>query len=100
MLRHVEVGKRLGKRPWAGYTRVVRTAVVLAVMSLGLACELACSSTDSPSSGLNAPCTRSKDCSSSLVCAQGVCSEPDAGLVSEDGGADAASVGDASNDGG
>jgi hypothetical protein len=76
---------------------VVRTAFVLTVLSLGLGHEPGCGGADSPSSGLNAPCTRSKDCSSSLVCSEGVCTELDAGVVTPDGGRDATPIGDAAD---
>lgn len=79
---------------------MVRTIAVLAVMSLGLSREPGCGGADSPSSGLNAPCTRSKDCSAGLVCDQGVCTDPDGGNAPLDGGRDAKSTVDASNDGG
>jgi len=81
---------------------VVRTGLVVMsiAVSLGLARDPGCGGADSPSSGLNAPCTRTKDCSAGLVCAEGVCTEPDAGVVPLDGGHDATSTGDASNDGG
>ena len=79
---------------------MVRNAVVLTLLSLGLARELGCSSADAHAKGLNAPCTRSKDCRSDLVCDEGVCTDPDAGLAPVDGGPDATSTADASADGG
>lgn len=77
---------------------MVRTALVVMVMSLGLGRELGCSNADTLSGALNAPCTRSKDCGGSLVCSQGVCSTDDAGVAPE-GGPDAA-LEDAADDGG
>jgi hypothetical protein len=91
---------------------VVRNVAAFALISLGSLDALGalgarrdpgCGGTDSPSSGPNAPCTRSKDCSANLVCAEGVCSEPDSGATPPDsGGRDAApaSVGDAADDSG
>ena len=79
---------------------MVRNVLALAVMSLGLAREPACGGADSPSSALNAPCTRSKDCSAGLQCTEGVCSESDSGVILLDGGADAPSLVDGSKDGG
>lgn len=59
-----------------------------------------CGGADSPSSGPNAPCTRTKDCGGDLVCTEGVCTEPDAGIALPDSGRDATSGGDAAHDGG
>lgn len=67
---------------------------------LALARDPGCGGADSPSSALNAPCTRSKDCSAGLVCTEGVCAEPDGGAPRFDGATDATSTGDVSNDGG
>jgi len=61
---------------------------------LALAREPGCGGSDSPQSALNAPCTRSKDCSAGLVCTEGVCAEPDGGAAPSDAGPDT------SNDGG
>lgn len=55
-----------------------------------------CGGTESPSSGINAPCTRTKDCGRSLVCVEGVCTEPDA-VASE---RDASPSGSGPEDGG
>jgi len=81
---------------------VVRTGLVIISLTgiLALARDPGCGGADSPESALNAPCTRSKDCSAGLVCAEGVCAEPDGGVVRLDGGGDATSTLDASNDGG
>jgi hypothetical protein len=62
----------------------VKTAVVLVSVAVAwgaLARDPGCGGADSPSSGPNAPCTRSKDCSAGLVCEEGVCTERDAGAV-------------------
>ena len=67
---------------------------------LALARDPGCGGADSPQSALNAPCTRSKDCSGDLVCAEGVCVVPDAGIVPADGGRPDTSTADASDDGG
>jgi hypothetical protein len=92
---------------------VVRNVAAFALISLGSLDALSavgarrdpgCGGADSPSSGPNAPCTRSKDCGSGLVCAEGVCTEPDSGATppSDGGGRDAtpASGGDAADDSG
>ena len=68
---------------------MVRNVVAFGLVSLGalaLGRDPGCGGADSPSSGPNAPCTRSKDCSGGLVCAEGVCTEPDAGVAPPDGG--------------
>lgn len=72
----------------------------LAWGSIGLGRDPGCGGADSPSGGPNAPCTRSKDCGGNLVCAEGVCTEPDAGITLPDSGRDATSSGDAADDGG
>jgi hypothetical protein len=48
-----------------------------------------CASEDNVAVGLNAACTRTKDCQPGLTCSGGVCSLADAGA---DGGIDAASL--------
>jgi hypothetical protein len=84
---------------------VASFAVVFGVFGVGqgtfgISREPGCGGADSPSSGQNAPCTRSKDCSAGLTCAEGVCKELDSGStpIVPDGGRDADS--DASDDGG
>jgi hypothetical protein len=75
----------------------------IALGSLGLGGagrDPGCGGAESPASGVNAPCTRSKDCGGSLVCAEGVCTEPDSGTAPPDSGRDATSSGDAADDGG
>jgi hypothetical protein len=59
--------------------------------------EPGCGGAESPSSGPNAPCTRTKDCGGDLVCAEGVCTELDAGVALPDGGRDAPPSGDAAD---
>jgi hypothetical protein len=71
---------------------VVRRALVPIVLGLagGWAVGLspsACSSSDSSANGIEGPCTRSRDCQGALVCVDGICSEPDAGVASEGGDA-------------
>jgi hypothetical protein len=69
---------------------VVWRALVLAV-AVGLSLS-ACGANESSSvNGIEGPCTRSRDCQGGLVCVNGICSEPDAG-VSPEGGGDAAST--------
>lgn len=48
------------------------------VVMLGLLGSLGCDDVDHPEYGLNAPCTRSKDCRDELRCIDGVCADPDA----------------------
>jgi hypothetical protein len=76
---------------------VVRNAVAFALVSLsalglGGARDPGCGGSDSPESGPNAPCTRTKDCGGNLVCTEGVCTDPDSGTgsaVPDSGGRDA-----------
>jgi hypothetical protein len=82
---------------------VLRNVVAYGVVSLGalaLGRDPGCGGSDSPSSGVNAPCTRSKDCSGGLVCTEGVCTEPDSGALPTDAGVGSAPPGDAADDGG
>lgn len=79
---------------------MVRHVVAYGMISLGalaLGREPGCGGSESPSSGVNAPCTRSKDCTGGLLCTEGVCAEPDSGAAPVDAGADAR---DAADDGG
>lgn len=81
---------------------MLRSVVAIGLVSLGalsLAREPGCGGADLGSGGLNGPCTRSKDCATGLVCAEGVCTEPDAGLGGVDSGRDATLGGDAPDDG-
>jgi hypothetical protein len=67
---------------------MVRSAAVFAaVFFVGLARDPGCGADDKPS-GVNGPCTRSKDCNAGLECSEGVCTQPDGG-----------ETGDASRDG-
>ncbi len=68
--------------------------VLLLVVALG-ALRDPCG-TDSGALGVNAPCTRSKDCENGLSCVDGVCSPGDAGAP--EAGQDAGDA--ASSDGG
>jgi hypothetical protein len=52
-----------------------------------------CGGADEPNGSANAPCTRSRDCASGLICIEGVCTDPDAPDA-------AAAPRDASDDGG
>ncbi len=54
---------------------------------------LACSSEDSIAAGVNAACTRTKDCQAGLFCTGGVCTPSDGGT---EGGSDATGPVDAS----
>ena len=76
---------------------------VVSLAALALGRDPGCGGSESPSSGVNAPCTRSKDCSSGLVCTEGVCTEPDSGALpngATDAGTGTAPPGDAADDGG
>jgi hypothetical protein len=66
----------------------------LALLLLGLARDPSCGGVDTPPSGVNAPCTRDKDCQAGLVCASGVCASPNAASPA-DGGSDAEDAADA-----
>jgi len=86
---------------------VIRNAVVAIALAsfsaFGFGRDPGCGGADSPSSGPNAPCTRTKDCGGDLVCMEGVCTEPDSGAGTappDSGGRDATSSGDAADDGG
>jgi hypothetical protein len=82
---------------------VLRNVVAYGIISLGalaLGREPGCGGSESPSSGVNAPCTRSKDCNQGLLCTEGVCAEPDSGVTPADAGSDSASPRDAADDGG
>ncbi len=50
---------------------------------------LACASEDNVTVGLNAACTRTKDCQPGLACASGVCTPEDSG---SEGGSDGAAA--------
>jgi hypothetical protein len=76
--------------------RVLRHALVFGVAGLSLLSrDPGCGGgVDSEPSGVNAPCTRDKDCGDGLKCTDGVCTSPtphDAG--SESGAKDAAADG-------
>ncbi len=74
---------------------MIRHAAIAGVL-LGIAAhDPSCGSVDSSSKGLNAPCTRAKDCAAGLVCPSGVCVLPDAG---DEAGGDAAAAQDAAGD--
>jgi hypothetical protein len=80
---------------------VLRNVVAYGLLSVGalaLGRDPGCGGADSPSSGVNAPCTRTKDCTFGLVCTEGVCTEPDSGVVPSDAGI--APTRDAADDGG
>ena len=86
---------------------MIRNAVALAALTLGGlgsfgGREPGCGGTDSPSSGPNAPCTRTKDCGGNLVCREGVCTDADSGAVTAlpDGGGRDATLGGDAGDGG
>jgi hypothetical protein len=70
-------------------------AALLGLALLGLMRDPSCGGVDTPASGVNAPCTRDKDCQLGLVCASGVCEGTDA-AAPIDGGGDEGSAQDAS----
>ncbi|AKV03086.1 hypothetical protein AKJ09_09749 [Labilithrix luteola] len=72
---------------------MIREVSVVGVVLLGLLAIPACGS-DRGESGLNAPCTRSKDCERDLICEKGVCTSADASVLGADAGVDAADAGD------
>jgi hypothetical protein len=75
---------------------VVRGALLLGVAAVALyASGAGCGSAVDSSSGLNAPCTRDKDCQDGLTCEEGVCTGP-----SVDAGGDASDASDAGLDAG
>jgi hypothetical protein len=49
--------------------------------AVAIARDPSCGGTDSPASGVNAPCTRDKDCADGLSCEHGVCTQGDAGAA-------------------
>jgi hypothetical protein len=60
-------------------------------LALGLARDPGCGGdVDAPSSGVNAPCTRDKDCTGDLSCVHGVCTSPSQDGGPKDGTADSA----------
>ena len=69
---------------------MVRQAFVAKLTALGFALLFArdpgCGGVDSTESGLNAPCTRDKDCKDELTCQKGVCSGPEKGDAATDAG--------------
>jgi hypothetical protein len=72
------------------YPGSVRSTTLTLLIVLGAVLQVACS-TDTPADGLNAPCTRTRDCVDGLQCLGGFCNGGDAGV------ADGASNGDASS---
>lgn len=72
---------------------MIREVSVVAVVVLGFLGIPACGS-DHGQGGLNAPCTRSKDCERDLVCEKGVCSSTDASVLAADADVGTADAGD------
>jgi hypothetical protein len=62
-----------------------RTAAVVFV-AVALVREPACGESGEHQGGVNAPCTREKDCAAGLSCTSGVCTSPDSGLPVFDAG--------------
>ena len=93
-------------RTACAYNReVLRQLTAVAFVALGLSRDPGCGGVDDPEGGPNAPCTRTSDCRTRLVCLEGVCREPDAGQVSgtRDSGSErdsAAASGDGGDGGG
>ena len=66
---------------------MVRTALALGMaLGFGALAREPCGPVDSSSGGVNAPCTRDRDCSGSLLCRQGACAEEDASTGDSDAG--------------
>ena len=84
---------------------MVRQAFVAKLAALGIALVFArdpgCGGVESTESGINAPCTRDKDCKDDLTCERGVCTGPeiDAGVDSAARDASGSSVSDAGGGG-
>ncbi len=57
---------------------MVHKALILAVAP-GVSRDPGGCNTETTGGGVNAPCTRDKDCSAGLSCTSGVCVEPDSG---------------------
>ena len=81
---------------------MIRYGAIGFALALGLARDPGgCSGVDDPDGGTNAPCTRNSDCRGGLICAEGVCTEPDSGAGSpkDSGTADVVKPGDAGDAG-
>ena len=76
---------------------MIRQALAAKLVTVGIALGLShdpgCGGVDSPASGVNAPCTRSKDCKGDLVCEKGVCTPTYPVDAGSDASADAAGDG-------
>jgi len=73
---------------------VAAKVVAVGIAALGVANDPSCGGVDSTPSGVNAPCTRDKDCRGDLTCEKGVCTPPAHGDAGSEGGS-----GDAARDG-
>jgi hypothetical protein len=58
------------------YDLVVIKGLTAATILVGILRGPGCGEVDRPENGANAPCTRDKDCQSSLLCEEGVCVPP------------------------
>jgi hypothetical protein len=70
----------------------VHEKVLLLAVAIAVSRDPGCDTQTAPG-GINAPCTREKDCSSGLQCTGGVCVSNEAGPPPADAGEDAASDG-------
>lgn len=83
------------------YSRVLLACSALALLGFR---DPGCGGGSSDRAGLNAPCTRAKDCASSLRCFEGVCVPEDASVpdaakeASVDAAGDVTDAADASDD--
>jgi Dickkopf-like protein len=64
---------------------------MLLVAAVALGKDPGCGGVDSTTGGVNAPCTRDKDCTAGLTCLNGSCVAPDSGLPPPDAASDAGS---------
>jgi hypothetical protein len=71
---------------------VLRSALFAPLALIALARNLGGCGVDSKSGGVNAPCTRAKDCNENLVCQGGACIDLDAS-TGDGGGGDASDTG-------
>ncbi len=70
--------------------------VMLVALAAGFG--LGCSSEDTEAAGVNAACTRDKDCQQGLACTGGVCTPQDAGSKAGGDAKSGQQVGDAGDD--
>ena len=74
----------------------MRCSAFALILVLGTVLGAGCADPDSQSAGVNAPCTRDRDCRAKLACMRGVCVDPNAPDAGDAG--DAAGARDAAGD--